>query len=190
VAAAGTFVFGYGSLALLTGPTPARTFSPDGFVADLAGYVRGWGVAMDNRADVPGYKRYRTPEGERPAAHVCFLDIAERPGGRVNGVCLPVDETRLAALDRRERNYVRHDVSDRVAGAAGAVIYAYVGSPEGRARLVRGCRDGDAVIATAYLAAVRAGFDALGTAEAQAAAPSLDPAGIPVMPLCREDLAG
>ena len=181
-------IFGYGSLAALPTGALTRAPSPDGFVADLHGYARGWGVAMDNRVDLPGYKCYRTPDGDRPAVHVCFLDIAPAAGSSVNGVCLPADDALLAALDRRERNYLRIDVSDRIDGPPGARIWTYAGSAAGRGRLVRGRRDGDAVVAGGYLDGVRAAFAALGADEARACAPSLDPGAIPVRELVREDL--
>ena len=114
---AGAYVFGYGSLAELPAGARTRTPGAGGFIADLDGYERGWGVAMDNRVDLPGYKRYRGRDGGRPAVHVCFLDIAPRAGAAVNGVCLPVDEAALAALDDRERNYERRDVSELVTPA-------------------------------------------------------------------------
>jgi hypothetical protein len=164
-----------------------RTPASHGFVADLPGFARGWGVAMDNRRDLPGYKRYRGPDGARPAVHVCFLDIAPDPAGIVNGVCLPVDDATLAVLDARERNYRRHDVSERIA-AGGARIWTYIGTTEGRRRRARAGQAGTAVIAAAYLAGVRAAFAALGPAEARACAASIDPAGLPVLELEREDL--
>ena len=56
-----------------------------------------------------------------------------------NGLCLPVDDAVLARLDRRERNYSRLDVSDRI-DARGARVWTYVGTPEARARLRQGRR--------------------------------------------------
>ena len=181
-------IFGYGSLAALPAGGLTRAPSRDGFVADLHGFARGWGVAMDNRVDLPGYKRYRTPDGDRPAVHVCFLDVAPAAGSSVNGVCLPVDDALLAVLDDRERNYVRLDVSGRVPAAGAARVWTYVGSAAGRWRLARARRDGDAVIAARYLDGVRAAFTALGAGEIRAAAPSLEPGSIPVVELVREEL--
>ena len=91
------FVLGYGSLAAEHDGCP---------VAVLRGWRRVWGVAMDNRVDLPGYKSYRLrSDGSRPAAFVCFLDIEPDPAAAVTGVCMPVDERRLRELDDRERNY-------------------------------------------------------------------------------------
>ena len=182
-----SFVFGYGSLAALPAAGVTRVPSAGGFVADLRGWARGWGVAMDNRLDLPGYKYYTAPDGARPAAHVGFLDLTPEPGGVVNGLCLPVDAAALAALDARERNYARVDVSDRV-GAGGARVWAYVGSPAGRARWRAGVAAGDAMIAAGYVDGVRAAFAALGAAEARACAASLATGAVPVAQLIRHDL--
>ena len=108
------FVFGYGALtALADGAAPSRTPAAGGFVCDLREHRRQWGVAMDNRRDLPGYKHYTDAAGDRPPVFVCFLDIAADAGSSVNGLCVPVDAVRLRALDVRERNYRRRDVSLR-----------------------------------------------------------------------------
>lgn len=170
-------VFGYGSLATLGAP------------AELHEFERSWGVAMDNTRDLPGYKHYLLPSGERPALFVAFLDIAQRAGGVVNGVCTPVDERTLALLDLRERNYARVDVTPHVGAppAARGRVWAYVGSTAGRERLHTGRARGTAVVERAYLELVRAAFAALGPEEAARAAPSLDPGDLPVRDLRRID---
>jgi hypothetical protein len=110
-------VFGYASLTALGGRS-----------ATLPGWRRVWGVAMDNRVAIPGYKRYLDPRsGEPPPVHVAFLDIVEDPGATVEGVLLEAPD--LAALDARERNYERREVLTD-AGPA----WAYVGSAAGRRR--------------------------------------------------------
>jgi hypothetical protein len=174
-------VFGYGSLV---------TGVPGSVEAELRGMRRRWGVAMDNRADLPGYKCYLDSAGRRPDVSVCFLDLAVdlSPGARVNGVCLPVGEEELAMLDRRERNYDRIDVSDRFADLGGARIWTYTGSAGGRARFDTAVRAGTAVIHAGYLEAVEAGFRRLGEEQWAACAPSLDPGGLPVLKLSRREL--
>jgi Gamma-glutamyl cyclotransferase, AIG2-like len=179
-------VFGYGSLALLGGHMLSRTPAPAGYVTDLLGFERRWGVAMDNSRDLPGYKRYLLADGSRPRVHVAFLEVVARAGARVNGVCLPVTDEALAELDRRERNYVRRDVTDRLAHAVGRT-WAYVGSEPGRRRLRRARAAGRLVVAEAYRDAVVAGFEALGAAELDAARGSLDTADMPVWALERMD---
>jgi hypothetical protein len=203
-------VFGYGSLLSRRGwrvaPRPAcekskisrrptREPRAAGFVTELAGFRRGWGVAMDNRRDLPGYKYYTAADGSRPDVFVAFLDIwpSDDRAAAVNGVCLPVDDAALEALDRRERNYERIDVSERVAaagvGEAGEVrIWTYIGSAAGRDRLRRSRAAGAAVIDANYVADVEAAFASLGEAEHRAGAGSLDPGDLPVVPLRRHDL--
>jgi hypothetical protein len=175
------YVFGYGSLVVGT---------PGEFVAELRGMRRCWGVAMDNRVDVPGYKYYLSADGRRPDVSVCFLDIDADPSGigRVNGVCVPVGTEELAALDQRERNYDRIEVSDRFEDLSGARIWTYRGSADGRGRFDIAARAGSAVIHAGYLEAVEAGFRRLGQEHWSACAPSLDPGGLPVLELVRREL--
>ncbi len=181
------FVFGYGSLAALPPAPLSRERRPHGFVADLPGHRRCWGVAMDNRVDLPGYKHYLEADGERPAVFVSFLDLQPDPEASVNGVCLPVDADRLAALDVRERNYRRTDVTDLI-DAGGARVWTYLGSPAGRERFATGTREGSALIDAVYRDAVAAAFARLGEAELELCRPSLRPFGLPVRALTRIDL--
>ena len=149
------YVFGYGSLAAdLAG----------GHVAELLGYRRFWGVAMDNRVDVRGYKHYRLrSDGSRPPVFVAFLDVVADAGAVTRGVCVPVQGADLPAIDRRERNYDRVDVTDAVAPAPGTV-WAYVGTAAGRRRLRRAREADRAVVSRDYLERTRAAFAALGAA--------------------------
>jgi hypothetical protein len=196
-AARGQFVFGYGSLTACPGPVPTRELKEHGFVADLSGLRRIWGVAMDNRRDLPGYKYYTGAGARRPAVFVAYPDLVSAdpaPGepaptqlARVNGVCLPVSEAVLQELDRRERNYVRTDVSDRVQ-AGGARVWAYIGMVAARARLAEGRRTGTAVIDAGYLRTVEAAFALLGDAELASLRASLAPGDLPVVELTRHEL--
>jgi hypothetical protein len=181
------FVFGYGSLAVVAdGVAPSRKPHAEGFVCDLRGYRRQWGVAMDNRRDLPGYKHYTDELGRRPAVFVCFLDIEADPRASVNGLCVPVDDARLAALDERERNYDRVDVSDS-ADAGGAGVWAYIGARAARLRMRWAVAAHRAVIDARYLEMVAGGFAALGEGELQRSAPSLAPGLLPVVALTRHD---
>jgi hypothetical protein len=148
------FVFGYGSLAA----------AADGRRARLEGHRRVWGVAMDNRVTIPGYKAYRLrADGSRPAVFVAFLDVVADPRAVTDGVLFAVDGAVLSALDARERNYERVDVTDAVDAARGTV-WAYVGTAAGRGRLRRGRDGGRAVVSREYLERTRASFAALGAA--------------------------
>ena len=164
-------VFGYGSLA---GSVPGAT------LAKLAGHRRTWGVAMDNTNDIPGYKHYLAPDGERPAVRVAFLDLEEDSDMAVNGVCFPASG--LEELDARERNYVRRDVSDLVQEDAGRV-WAYFGSPEGRRRR----SEGEVVVCREYLEGVESGFRRLGDSEHRAFVDSTDLGTLPVWDLVQVD---
>jgi cation transport regulator ChaC len=158
-----TWVFGYGSLlpagvaALPEGAVPCR----------LSGWRRGWDVAMDNARDVPGYKHYRTPDGDRPDVMVAFLDITPHEDGLVNGAAIPVADAELPGLDRRERNYRRVDVTGGLDRRLGdGRVWAYVGLRASRERAARGLREGRLVISRGYHDRVAAGFAALGQREA------------------------
>lgn len=180
-------MFGYGSLAALSADAvPSRTSRAGGFVCDLRGYRRQWGVAMDNRRDLPGYKHYTDVLGHRPAVFVCFLDIETDPRGSVNGLCVPIDGPQLAALDERERNYDRVDVSEAV-DAGGARVWAYVGARAARLRMRWAVAAHRAVIDARYLETVTDGFAALGAGELERCADSLAPGRLPVVALTRHD---
>ena len=148
------FVFGYGSLAASCTGRPAR----------LEGYRRVWGVAMDNTKTIPGYKFYRRRDGgagERPAVFVAFLDVVEDPRAATDGLLIAVDDDALHALDDRERNYDRIDVTAAVADARGRV-WTYRGRADARERLRLGRERGTAVAALDYVRAVRTTLAALG----------------------------
>ncbi|MEA2391275.1 MAG: hypothetical protein QOK31_1384 [Solirubrobacteraceae bacterium] len=158
------WIFGYGSL---VAPAAAR---PEGDVraprpCRLRGHRRSWGVAMDNSADLPGYKHYVDPAtGERPAVHVAFLDIE---GGdaedEVNGAALWVDDAELTALDARERNYRRVEVTHALADRGlEPPVFTYAGLESSRARARA---TPPPVVSREYLDAVRAGFAAWGPDE-------------------------
>jgi hypothetical protein len=181
------FVFGYGSLtALADGVVPSRTPRAAGFVCDLHGYRRHWGVAMDNRRDLPGYKHYTDELGRRPAVFVCFLDVMPDPRTAVNGLCIPVDGARLAVLDERERNYERVDVSASV-DAGDARVWAYLGRRDSRLRMRWAVAAHRAVINAGYLETVTDGFAALGAGELEQCADSLAPGRLPIVALTRHD---
>ncbi len=154
-------VFAYGSLLDLAAAGPCV----------LRDHARGWDVAMDNRETIPGYKFYVDPEtGERPAVYVAFLAIRPAPGASVAGAVFAVDDETLAALDARERNYDRRDVSPHV--DIDGRVWAYVASADGRARCAAGRAAGTAVISAEYLASV----------------PADAPPDLPVRPLLRRDV--
>ena len=183
------FVFGYGSLTALPDAVPAsRRARPEGFVCDLRGHRRQWGVAMDNRRDLPGYKHYTDAAGRRPPVFVCFLDIVADRASAVNGLCVPVDAGHLAVLDDRERNYERREVSALV-DAGGARVWTYVGRREARLRMRWAVGARRAVIDGPTSTPVAAGLQALGADEYEAGVASLSPGRLPVVALTRHDHA-
>lgn len=172
------FIFGYGSLAA----------AMEGSVGRLPGYRRVLGVAMDNRVDLPGYKFYRRRDGSRPAVYVAFADLVpDASGPPVNGTCAGVDAAGLAALDVRERNYDRVEVTAALEAPPGRT-WAYLGSAAGRARLAHAVSTGSAVAARSYLALVEAGFRALGPPELAAFQASTSFGELPIEDLERVDL--
>jgi gamma-glutamylcyclotransferase (GGCT)/AIG2-like uncharacterized protein YtfP len=127
---------------------------------------------MDNRQTIPGYKYYvDAVTGERPAVYVTFLCVWPERGASVPGVLLEVDDAGLAALDARERNYDRVDVSAHVDGGDRRV-WAYLASAGGRQRFAAGRAAGTAVVSDEYLASV----------------PDDVPPGLPVRRLLRRDV--
>ena len=135
------FVFGYGSLV---------GEHPDAAPAELRGWRRTWGVAMDNAVTIPGYKIYLDPDGSRPDVCVAFVDVEPAKGASVSGVCFPAD---LARLDRREHNYERVEVTGDIAEPPGRV-WTYAGRADSRERQRLARAAGRAVIAAAYARSV------------------------------------
>jgi hypothetical protein len=123
---------------------------------------------MDNTVTIPGYKYYLEPHGSRPDVCVAFLDIERDASAWVNGVCLPVDAAALEALDARERNYERVDVTGAVDRPAGRT-WAYVGRDDSRRRFAQASAAGRCVVARSYVELVEHGFRALGDWDAFAA---------------------
>lgn len=163
-------LFAYGSLVARGGSR-----------AVLPGHRRTWGVAMDNALALPGYKRYADPlTGAHPAVRVAFLDLAPDAAAQVEGVLLDVAAAELAALDARERNYVRTVVEL----AGGERAWTYRGTPEGRAR----GRRRPVVVQRAYLEAVRAAYAALAPGALARFDASTEPPPGPVVALVREEL--
>jgi gamma-glutamylcyclotransferase (GGCT)/AIG2-like uncharacterized protein YtfP len=175
-----SYVFGYASL--VVAPTVAR--------ATLRGHRRVWGVAMDNTVAIPGYKVYALPDGSRPAIAVAFLDLEEADDAEVEGALLAVDPAVLAALDTRERQYDRVDVTALIDPAPDdAVVWTYIGRPPGRARVAAG-RAGTAPVAIqrSYVDLVETAFGALGDDALTRYRESTEAPPFPVLALARIDL--
>jgi gamma-glutamylcyclotransferase (GGCT)/AIG2-like uncharacterized protein YtfP len=174
-------VFAYGSLV-----------AAGAVAGTLLGGRRVWGVAMDNRVAVPGYKVYESGDGHRPPVDVAFLDLVPADAGHaVHGALLPVDTVALAGLDRRERQYRRVDVTARMAGHVPGRVWAYLGRPEARHRVQRGhAGHRRVVIQRAYLDCVHAAFAALGRCGLERYRATTEAPPFPVVDLARVDLPG
>jgi cation transport regulator ChaC len=180
------YVFAYGSLLRdLSGPlgagmTPSR----------LRDHRRAWNVAMDNSRSLAGYKYYLSASDlSRPAVFVTFLNLVPAPGHYVSGMLFAVGEDELAALDRRERNYERREVTDLVDEPLTGLIWTYIGKPEAERRFALGSREGRAVIDRGYLETVRAGFEPIAADALVEFDATTDPHACPVVELRRVDLA-
>jgi len=177
------YVFGYGSL------LNPRSRAAEGSACGLMGFRRTWDVAMDNTRTIPGYKYYLDAvSGDRPAVFVTFLNLRPSPGEVVSGVAFPVDSDRLAALDRRERNYTRIDMTDNVASGPTGRIWTYLGSQEGRERFERGVERGTAVVSEEYYAGVRQSFEGGGDAAVDDFERTTDTPAVPMRELIRVDV--
>lgn len=178
-------VFGYGSLTRYG--LDAEHALPR--AVRLREHRRTWNVAMDNTLDLPGYKHYLSDDGSsRPDAFVTFLNVVAAAGCAVNGVLLTVDDERLAALDRRERNYERIDVAALLDEPVDGRVWCYCGSAPARERFEIGLARGTALVDARYRDAVRAGFAALGAEALAEFDASTDAPGCPIEPLTRVDL--
>jgi gamma-glutamylcyclotransferase (GGCT)/AIG2-like uncharacterized protein YtfP len=178
-------VFAYGSL--LRDLSGSRG---DGIVpARLRDHRRAWNVAMDNSRSLPGYKYYLSATGAaRPAVFVTFLNLVPSSGRHVSGALYAVDEQELAALDRRERNYDRRDVTGLLEEPIAGRVWTYIGKPEAEQRFTRGVAAGRAVIDKGYLDAVRGGFELIAADALEEFEATTDPHRCPVLELRRIDL--
>jgi hypothetical protein len=139
---------------------------------------------MDNTRDIPGYKYYVDAEtGERPPVYVAYVDLVPDPQSTVNGVVFPPLD--MAPLDARERNYARHEVTDRLAPPTDGRVWAYFGTDAAHQRFDRGVGNGTAVVSKEYLDGVRRGFAQLGADHLKQFDASTDPPPIPIRSLLR-----
>jgi cation transport regulator ChaC len=181
------YVFAYGSLVGPGDGPGGEGLAPEQLEPALVqGYRRTWNVAMDNSRSIPGYKQYLDPAtGESPHGFVVFLNIVADDGARVNGALVEVSARQLVALDRRERNYERIEVSGQLVSAVAGTVWTYVGCAEAIARFERGQRGNRAMINRSYLEAVKRGFSALGEEAAAQFEALTDPPPCPVVALRR-----
>ncbi|MCZ4305882.1 gamma-glutamylcyclotransferase [Zoogloeaceae bacterium G21618-S1] len=163
------YVFGFGSL--VDPASFSRTIGRDAWLvedfplATLEGYKRVWGVAMDNRVSLPGYKHYVRADAPDsvPAVHVCFLDVAPDASQQVVGVLVAVSEDEFARLKQRERNYEAVDVTAAIVHPPlDGRVFAFMGLAEAKARFDAGRAAGTLVINTAYQTQVECAYRSRG----------------------------
>ena len=117
---------------------------------------------MDNSVDLPGYKHY--VDRRRPAPRGDGLLPRHRraipaPWSTASRCAVGVDE--LPALDARERNYERCEVTGQLDVALDGRVWAYSGTRAGRVRAERGRRERRLAVASDYHERVMAGFELL-----------------------------
>ncbi len=179
------FVFAYGSLV----PDLRGERSSVMPACRLRDHRRVWNVAMDNSVTLPQYKHYLDArDSSRPDVLVTFLNLRPAPGHDVNGVLVQVGDAELLALDRRERNYERRDVSAAIEPACDGRVWTYFGRAEACLRFAEGAQIGRAVVDRSYLDSVRAGFASLGPDALSAFEASTDAHTCRVLDLLRVDL--
>jgi gamma-glutamylcyclotransferase (GGCT)/AIG2-like uncharacterized protein YtfP len=179
------YVFAYGSLLRDLGGSLDQRLRP----CRLRNHRRAWNVAMDNTLTLAGYKLYLgAADSSRPAVFVTFLNLVPAAGRHVSGVLFAVDDDELAALDERERNYDRRDVTGLIDGQSTGCVWTYIGKPEAERRFALGAREGRAVIDRAYLESVRAGFGLIAADALEEFDATTEPHGCPVLDLRRVDL--
>ena len=179
------YVFAYGSLLRDFGSSLGRRLKP----CRLREHRRAWNVAMDNTLTLAGYKLYlNAADSSRPAVFVTFLNLVPADGRHVSGVLFAVDDAELAALDERERNYDRRDVTGLIDEHRAGRVWTYIGKPEAERRFALAAQEGRAVIDRAYLESVRAGFELIAPDALEEFDATTEPHGCPVLDLRRVDL--
>ena len=188
----GIWIFGYGSLvdAESFGATIGRTLRPgvDFFEAELEGFGRRWNYGvMHASASGPG------PDGSLIEYTPIALGVVRASGETVNGVVGWVEADELALLDRRERHYVRIDVTKVTtvhdADAFSGSIAVYIPRQEAVSHYEGAREAGVAAIEQRYWDLVDRAFAKLGPSALARYRTSTPPPDVPVMALSRlEDL--
>lgn len=158
------YLFGYGSLVCpdSIARTIGRTPSMDSLVdVELNDYGRVWNYGAP-AGDIAWTVDGRVVDN----GVIVFLSIEHTPGASCGGTVFAVDDTELAALDRRERYYDRVDVTAHVSvvspALAGCTIQTYLPRREAIERYQNGRANGVAAVEQRYVDLVRNAFDRRG----------------------------
>ena len=170
------WIFGFGSIVnieSLERTLGRKIVDADYEFTELQNYRREWNVAMNNNHSISGYKRYfhRFHEGEANSGgvvdgYIAFLGLRQCEKSNVNGIIFKVEEDELLALDQREKNYRRVDVSNYVNNLrADRVLYCYMPSEEGLQRYIEGEKMNKLFISVGYERSVEDAFKKAGKAQ-------------------------
>lgn len=164
------WVFGYGSLVSpdSVAATIGRPVDVEfGFAAAVMhGFTRSWNYgSLRQRATWDG------PRGRVEGGVVVSLGLVPNPRRSTNGAIVRVAADELIELDRRESDYDRVDVTERVENAAEAApaagptrVYTYVPRHSAVQRYERARIDHRAAVRQGYVDLVERAFAALGSA--------------------------
>jgi cation transport regulator ChaC len=189
----GVWVFGYGSLVSPEsfGHTLSRvlTRGVDVHPAAVVGFGRRWNYGV-----MTTIGESDEPDGTRRSWTVVALGITASEHETVNGVVAWVTDDELDALDRRERNYDRVDVSDRITVAVdrspvdrGPVV-TYVPRAE-PIEWYEAARDhGTAAVERRYWDLVDAAFTELGPDEHRRYHATTPPPDVPIVAMRRDSV--
>ena len=174
------FVFGYGSLMNVTNlqrylgrdlispqmferEAKNKSIIEDFTYCGLKDFRRCWNIAMDNRLDLPDYKYYINKKTRiRPQGFITFLNIRSHRNTTIDGILFSVSDRELKQLDRRERNYQRIDVTDKIDLKVQGNVWVYIGLKEAEERYKKGLKQGNVMIAKNYFDAVYKAYLLLG----------------------------
>ena len=130
-------------------------------VADLAGFGRRWNYGSMHLRGSWSHAGVDVVDGL-----VVSLGLAAADTESCNGVIVRVDADELAALDWRERDYERTEVSDRIRvlddETVSGPIVTYVPRPSAVERYERGRDEGRAAVRRSYWDLVHEAFAMLG----------------------------
>jgi len=161
------WVFGYGSL--VSPESFARTVgrviddSGNRRKAELTGYGRRWNYGS------PGELRsWSASDDATTSGVIIYLGLKESISDCCNGVVVRLSDFEIAAVDRRERDYARVDVSALMVVEGPSIenrVVTYVPRPSAIERYLHARSDGRAAVDRSYWDLVHGAFERLGQSE-------------------------